>query len=190
MSRKVTFLIVVLAVLILAGGTITAILNQSLVRNPGEATTGDPAEIDKIAKTLLKFTPPPGYTPNYGVDTTTLMLAGYGADAPHNNLVLMQIPDWATMTDEAITAQGWAQLEAEYQVRRGDAAVVEQRTVTTAAGKEQAYTIVEGTDDGAAYRGLYALVLNPYGLVFLYYEVPADAWNDATADALVASIET
>lgn len=188
MSHKAA-IILVLAVLILGGGLVTARFGRGLVHTPGQSSIGTPDQVDTLAQSLLMVTPPPGYVGNYGVDTTTFKLAGYGTDAGRGHLVLMQVPDWATLTDDEIVVQALDRLEQEYGVDRAGAAVIDQRTVTTAEGKAQPYTVIEGTgDDGTPYRGLYAIVPIWTGLAFVYFEEPAATWDDATAEALVASI--
>lgn len=182
---------IVLLLLVLSGLGIAATVALSRTTRVGWARTvvweGD--KVDHIAGTIAHIDLPPGYAPEFGIRGLGFALASYSSMDQQGHLTLVQIPAWLPMNDDAIIRRARAALQEEQQ---GDVeialTVVEEREIDI-GDHSIFYSIAEGADnEGVDYRTMQLYYPGRNGKVVLVLEEPMSRWDDARAQALLASL--
>lgn len=193
MQRKAARVLwtIILLLLVLSGLGVAATVALSRTTRVGLARTVvvDGDKINSIAENIAHIDLPPGYAPEFGMRGLGFAMASYSPTDKQGHLTLVQIPAWLPMDDEAIIRRARASLQEEQQ---GDVeitlTVVEEREIDL-GDHAIFYSIAEGTnDEGVDYRTMQLYYPGRNGKVALLLEEPVSRWDDARAQALLASL--
>lgn len=162
---------------------VLALLALSACAYPGTGT--NPTRIvNKTAALIADFTPPPAYTPEYG-----LHALGYTAVAYHNDdnghLYLVQSEADA---DGAALQAALDEMVPGYRDAERDLEVIEQRTLTI-RNQDVTVAISEGTDwEEERMRQATAVFQGKAGPTLLILREPIAQWDDAAFETFLASV--
>lgn len=193
MHRKSTRILVglILFVLVLLGLGVMATVALGRTTRLGFLSTivWDADDINRIAGRIAHVDLPPDYAPEFGVLGLGFAMASYTPGDGQSHLMLIKIPDWLPMDEEAVIRQARASAAQNRQDEvELNLTVVEEREIDL-GGHFVYYSIAEGTNEqGVAYRTLQVFFPGRHGKVALLLEEPVSRWDDGRAQALLASL--
>jgi hypothetical protein len=165
----------------------TAFLLATLVAcAPRVAINSDVEQISKASSDIVDFNLPADYSPEF-----TAQLAGYTAVAynpgdGHSHLYLIQSEN---ETDGEKLAQTLTDLVPGSSNPNTRLTVVENRAVTV-RGQAATLVVSDGVNsEGGTYRQITVAFQGKGGPALLVLSEPTERWDQATVDALLASIQ-
>ncbi|HXF63868.1 MAG TPA: hypothetical protein VNK95_19750 [Caldilineaceae bacterium] len=198
MRRKARLILLMIGLLLMLllglGGAAAAALGRTTWAGWSRTMVLDAEEINHIAGAIAHIDLPPGYAPEFGIHGLGFAMAAYGPGDDASHLMLIQIPPWLPMSEDAIIEQARAaqtsaqQEQEEHQEVELNLRIVEQREIDL-GGHRVYYALSEGTnDEGLPYRSMQVFYPGRRGKIALLFEEPVSRWEDARAYALLASL--
>ena len=171
-----TFSKILIPLILLTG--ISACGSRYSINTDGEQVTSTAAEI-------ADFDLPAGYKADFSASLMGYSVAAFNPGDGHSHLYLIQSTDEADGEKLASMLDEVAPGSSDPQTRMR---VVETRPVTV-GGHETTLVISEGTNgEGESYRQASVAFPGQGGPALLVFSEPTSRWNQATVDALLASI--
>lgn len=166
---------------------ITAILVATLVAcAPGVAINSDVEKISKAASEIADFNLPTDYSPELTAQLGGYTAVAYNPGDGHSHLYLIQSEKEA---DSEKLAQMLADLAPGSSNPNTRLTVIENRAVTV-RGQAATLVVSDGVNsDGGAYRQTTLAFQGKGGPALLVISEPSERWDQATVDALLASIQ-
>ena len=142
-------------------------------------------QVTSAAAEIADFDLPASYTADFTARMMGYTVAAFNLGDGHSHLYLIQSADeadgekLASMLDEVVPGSGDPQTRMT---------IIETRPVTV-RGQETILVISEGTDsEGGSYRQAAVTFDGQGGPALLVLSEPVERWDQATVDALLASI--
>ncbi len=147
-----------------------------------------PANADQVAREIADFQLPAGYTVQDAMSIGHFELAIYAESTYKGHLILMQLPPGVTADQSEMERHLREQTHDLNYVpyTRVQTISTSQRTIR---GQSGTVTNSQGTNsEGEIYRLTQAIFQGKDGLAFLLIAAPQSRWNQAEADAFIASL--
>jgi hypothetical protein len=153
---------------------------------PQVSINNDSAQVASIASGIADFALPDGYAPEFTARLLDYTMAAYNPGDGHSHLYLIQSVNDA---DREKLAQMLAELTPGSSDPKSRLTVTENRPVTV-RGQEVRLVISDGVNsDGDAYRQATVAFQGKGGPALLVFSEPAERWDPATVDTLLASMQ-
>jgi hypothetical protein len=167
--------------------TIATILLATLFAcAPQVAINANSEEISKAASAITNFDLPTGYTSEFTAHLAGYTVVSYNPGDGHSHLYLIQSEK---ETDSEKLAQMLADMAPGSSDRNARMTVIEKRT-TMIRGQAATLVTSDGVNhDGDKYRQITVAFQGKGGPALLVFEQPIEYWDQATVDALLASIQ-
>ena len=148
--------------------------------------TNDAEHVTELASKIADFNPPEGFTSEFSAEMAGYTLAAYKGTSGPSHLFLIQSEK---ETDGDELERMLTQLAPGASDPNTRMTVVENRPVTV-RGQDVTLVISDGVNhEGNTYRQATVAFQGKGGPALLVFSESTDLWNDATVDALLASIQ-
>ncbi len=190
MSNKTAFIL--LGCFALALG-LTAASFYALVLRPagwaiGQSLDRGALEVGRTARQIADFELPAGYQAEFALDLMGMELAGYTGPCAGCHLYLVQAPQYLNLSAADLNQQFAAAGVMVADGPRRQVRIVEQYQAEV-RGQEVLVSISEGVNgSGKAYRSLTAVFEGKGGPALVNLSAPLEDWDQAAADAFLASL--
>jgi hypothetical protein len=195
MSRTTKIILAIIASLVMLCiciGVVAFIALRQAGQTLEQAGTEDPAEVAKIARSIVKYELPAGY---YGQVGATFFGFKMAAFIPPENfdgpvIMLMQVPRYFGLSQAEMEQQLQQMLQQETETGKQpiQMQVVDQMD-RTIRDQTVTLTINEGTEsDGTIMRQMSGVFQGKNGMVLLMIAGEKQHWDQGIADAFIASL--
>jgi hypothetical protein len=161
------------------GGSVRAPIEEVVQVGPAQIEDGE---------AIASLTLPNGWRADYSVKVGGFRLAGYRPESGNGHVMLVVVPETSATSVAELEkeARGLAS-QYGYKWNQTELTVVERKPVTV---RDQAteMVIAEGTGSGGPWRQAMVSFRGDRGLTLVIYGMPKASYEQATADALFASI--
>jgi hypothetical protein len=198
MNKTLKVILIIIAVLVLlccCAGTalaVTGVVSMGSIMKTIESNTTDkPEEVAAIASDIADFEMPAGYDKPFGMKFASFSFAGYMSSTSNSTIMLAQLPPNLNINVEDIMkAMQEKSNQGQVTVNGGEMVSVEDRPVTI-RGQQATLVIKEGqSSDGQTTRvGTVAFTGKQGNPAIMLISSPADSWDDAAVNALIASMK-
>jgi hypothetical protein len=153
---------------------------------PQVTLNSDAEKVSNAASGIADFSLPADYSPEFTAQLAGYTAVAYNADDGHSHLYLIQSEK---ETDKEELAKTLANLVPGSSDRNTRLTVIENRT-TTIRGQAATVVVSDGVNsEGGSYRQITVAFQGKGGPALLVISEPSERWNQATVDALLASIQ-
>jgi len=164
-----------------------------LLRSTGRAIANnietEPSKANQVADSIAEYTVPAGFGNPYSVKLAGFSLVGYTGDDGHSHIYLVQVPAYLPLGQADIERQLRENAPEGSYDRTTRMEVIDQQKVTI-RGQEVTLLVSEGTNhEGQAFRTVSGMFQGKGGRTLVNVSAPVDAWDQATVDSFLASIQ-
>lgn len=153
-----------------------------------EGVQVEPAQLGESDPQATPFQLPDGWRSDYAMNIAGFRLVGYRPDGGTGHIMLAVAPETTHTNIEELEREvrGLASSHG-YRWNQKEMVVVERKPITI-NGEATEMVVAEGNGSGGPWRQAMVVYRGERGLTLVIYGMPTDAYNQAEADALFASI--
>ncbi len=141
-----------------------------------------------VSGKIADYTLPAGFGDGYAAEMAGYSLVGYTGDDGHSHIYFFQLPstvqvDQSDLESQLQSAKGFQGADGRSAVQKVDS------LSTTIAGQPAQLVVSQGTNsDGQSFREVTAIFQGKGGQALVSFERPVSRWDQAEAEAFIASI--
>ena len=164
-------------------------ITQRVGQMVDQGASSDPQEVNNVAITIVDFSLPAGYQPEFSMQLIGITMVGYSGVGTQDNIMLMQFPASFNMDPEEMERQMKQALQnQQFSWSDAEMNVVEVKQVNI-RGQDAIMTISEGSNsENQGFRQASVVFDGKGGPALLLFTSSLESWDQSEVDAFIASI--